>query len=131
MRQIFTSPRLENVEGVASLLNEHGIETHVSNARSYKGKRRSNYSYSDLARGEAGAQAAVWIVKAGDQTRARQLLREAGLIESSRPASFLPQPPPDVASTNTARTSPWPLRIRLILLATIAIGTMLVLSRAW
>ena len=30
MRQLFTSPRLENVEAVAKLLNEAGIETWIS-----------------------------------------------------------------------------------------------------
>jgi ABC-type transport system substrate-binding protein len=129
MRQVFTSPRLENVEGAARLLNEHGIETYISNARSYKGNRRSNYSYTELARGEAGAQAALWIVLPNDITRARQLLREAGLIETTRPATFLPAPV--VAAKEAPRASPWPMRIRLLLLAGIAIGAMLVLGRAW
>lgn len=127
MRQIFTSPRLENVEGVAAMLREHGIETYISNARSYKGRRRSHYSYSDLARGEAGPQAAVWIVRAEDITPARKLLLDAGLVESARQVSFLPQPP----ANDAPRRSPWPVRIRLLLLAAIAIGTMLVLSRYW
>lgn len=129
MRQIFTSPRLENVEGVARLLNEHGIETYISNDRSYKGNRRSNYSYSDLARGEAPTAAAIWIVRSEDQTKARLLLREAGLIESSHPASFLAQPPNITQARQAA--SPWPMRIRLLLLAGIAIGAMLVLSKYW
>lgn len=111
------------------MLNEHGIETYISNARSYKGNRRSNYSYTELARGEAGAQAAIWIVLPSDITRARQLLRDAGLIESTRPPTFLPAPV--VAAKEAPRASPWPMRLRLILLAAIAIGAMLVLSRAW
>ena len=127
MRQIFTSPRLENVEGVAEMLRQHGIETQVSNGRSYRGRRRSHYSYSDLASGEAGPQPAVWIVHAEDITRARQLLLEAGLVESARQASFLPQP----AANDAPPTSPWPFRIRLILLAAIAVGAGLVMSQYW
>lgn len=126
MRQIFTSPRLETVEGVAQLLNEHGIETYISGDRSYKGNRRGTFSYARAGKGEP--QPAVWIVQAADQTRARQLLREAGLIESSRPDSFLAQPPNYAASRSRER-SPWAMRLRLLLLAVVAGMTLLVLAR--
>lgn len=36
MRQIFSSQRVETVEGVAELLREHGIDVKVTNGRSYK-----------------------------------------------------------------------------------------------
>jgi hypothetical protein len=88
MRRIFTSPRLENVELVAALLKEHGIEARITNGRSYKGNRRGNFSYRDDTRTEA--QPAVWIVRPDDQPRARELMREAGLLDSARsPTSFL------------------------------------------
>ncbi|RNF81727.1 DUF2007 domain-containing protein [Montanilutibacter psychrotolerans] len=80
MRQIFTSPRLENVEGVAALLREAGIEVRVTNGRSYQGGRRREFSYSD----NDSPQPAVWVVKSDDQPRARELLREAGLIDTTR-----------------------------------------------
>lgn len=80
MRQVFSSPRLENVEGVAQLLRDAGIEVRVTNDRSYKGNRRSSFKYS-----EPGAERpAVWVVRSSDQLRARDLLREAGLIDSTR-----------------------------------------------
>jgi hypothetical protein len=90
MRQVFTSPRLENVEAVAEMLRAQGIEVRVSEARSYRGNRRSNFSYRE--REGAGPQPAVWILRAEDQPRGRQLLREAGLLESSRAGegSYLP-----------------------------------------
>ena len=44
MRQVFTSPRLENVESVAGLLREQGIEVRITNDRSYRGNRRSSFS---------------------------------------------------------------------------------------
>ncbi|HWI24375.1 MAG TPA: pathogenicity-like protein, partial [Lysobacter sp.] len=37
MRQVFSSPRLENVEGIAKFLEEHGIEVRITQGRSYKG----------------------------------------------------------------------------------------------
>ena len=90
MRQVFTSPRLENVEAVAAMLRDAGIEVKISEGRSYRGNRRSSFSYR--AGEEAGPQPSVWIVRAEDQPRGRQLLREAGLFDSTRAgeSSYLP-----------------------------------------
>ena len=44
MRQVFSSLRLENVEAVATLLRDAGIEVRITNGRSYKGKMRSRAS---------------------------------------------------------------------------------------
>ena len=82
MRQVFSSPRLENVERVAQLLEEAGISTRVTHGRSYRGGLRGNFSY------RAGADdkpvPAVWVVVSEDQPRARALLREQGLLDSTR-----------------------------------------------
>lgn len=128
MRQIFTSPRLENVESAARLLNEQGIETYISNPRSYKGNRRGTYSYTDLARGEGGKQSAVWVVHSRDFGRARDLLHAAGLIESTRRESFLPEHARPVEQVGA---NPWPFRLRLALLSAIAIAALLVFARIW
>lgn len=94
MRQVFTSPRLENVERVAELLKEHGVDARITNGRSYRGNRRGNFSYRDTANG--GPQPAVWVVKSEDQPKARELLREIGLLDSGRsPTSYLPTPEED------------------------------------
>jgi hypothetical protein len=126
MRQLFTSPRLENVEAVAKLLNDAGIETWINDGRSYKGNRRRSFSYKDAEFG--GNQPGVWIVRADDVTRARALLIEAGLIESTRPDSYLPTAPPSRASGNE------PLRrahrIRLGVLMLLAVAVILTLVRA-
>lgn len=81
MRQVFASARLENVEAVATLLREAGIDVRITNGRSYKGNRRTTNSYRDLD----AKQPAVWVVKSDEQRRARELLRDAGLMESTRP----------------------------------------------
>lgn len=89
MRQVFSSPRLENVERVATLLREAGIEVQILNGRSYKGNRRSNFSYRDDA---GGPKPAVWVTRSDDQPRAREILREAGLLQSQPSTrSYLPQ----------------------------------------
>lgn len=80
MRQIFRSRRLENVEGVARLLAEHGIETHTSQPRSYKGGRRRGFSFSD----SNAVESALWIVNGNDITRARQVMADAGLLDTER-----------------------------------------------
>lgn len=87
MRQVFTSARLENVEQVAKLLEDAGIEVRITNGRSYKGGIRGNFTYRD----EGERKPAVWIVRSEDQPKARALLREAGLMDSSRnaPDSYL------------------------------------------
>jgi len=91
MRQIFTSARLENVEAVAQMLEEDGIEVRITNGRSYKGSIRRNFSYREG--GNEGAQPAVWIVRSEDQPRARVIMREHGLLDSSRnPSQNFPGP---------------------------------------
>ena len=81
MRKVFSSRRLENTEGVATLLREAGIEVRIINGRSYKGNRRGTFSYSD----PAAPMSEVWVVRSDQQRQARELLREAGLIDTTRP----------------------------------------------
>lgn len=129
MRQVFSSPRLENVEGIAQFLRDEGIEVRVTDGRSYRSAIRGNFSYRDNA--EAGARPAVWIVNSDDQPRARQLLRDAGLLQSAGAPlpidSYVPRTPhmPGSAPTPVAtrRTS----RFRYGLLAGIALLVALTL----
>ncbi len=130
MRQIFTSPRLETIEGVAALLNQHGIETWISEARSYRGNRRREFSYRDSERSSSGQNdPAVWIVHTDDLTRGRALLREAGLLETTRGGdSYLLQ---GAESAAEAQRNPYRLagKLRLGLLAAVAVLAVLTLSR--
>lgn len=93
MREIFSSPRLENVEQVAALLRDAGIEVRIHNARSYKGNRRGNFSYTEAP--SAQTRPSVWVIRSEDQTKARQLMRDAGLLQSPRMpvGSFLADTP--------------------------------------
>lgn len=90
MRQVFSSPRIENVEAVARMLEEQGIEIRVSHGRSYRGAIRGNFSYRDG--NDSGPRPTVWVLRADQQPQARQLLRDAGLLQSSatRAETFLP-----------------------------------------
>jgi hypothetical protein len=92
MRQIFSSPRLENVEGVAKLLTEAGIENKVSESRGYRAVSRREFSYVPAKQEAQGAQPSVWVVKADDYKRARELLMDAGLLDETRTtSSYLPE----------------------------------------
>jgi hypothetical protein len=82
MRQVFSSPRTENVEGVAQMLRDAGIQVRVTHGRSYRGGLRGNFTYRDNAR--EGPVPAVWVVLSEDQPRAREMLRAQGLLDSTR-----------------------------------------------
>ncbi|MBS0212797.1 MAG: hypothetical protein JSR26_06385 [Proteobacteria bacterium] len=136
MRMVFTSPRLENVEAVAKLLVDAGIEVKVANDRSYKGNRRKVFSYRDKLDSESNPQ--VWVLKAEDQPKARAMLREQGLLESTRhgvgfggetsPSSFLPTSAHAPATRQRDARATLTMRIRLLLLAVIAALTVLTMT---
>lgn len=118
MRKIFSSQRVENAEGVAQMLRDAGIEVRVTNGRSYQSKRRGQFSYLDKT--TASNLPAVWVVHANDQPRAREILREARLLDTTRrdhpTAEYAFSEPP--ADTGNGRS--WAWRIRFILMAVIA-----------
>lgn len=130
MRQVFSSPRLENVEGVARLLREAGIEVRISNGRSYRSGWSGRRSYREGAGG--GPQASVWVIRSEEQPKARALLREAGLLlDTTMPAdSYLPDPSlvrserPGIGSGSRAT------RIKIGLLVAIALVVALSFMRA-
>ncbi len=95
MRQIFSSPRLENVESVAALLTDAGIENKVSDGRSYKKYSRREFSYVPAKQEASGGNApSVWVVKSDDYKRARELLHELGLLDDAKTTapSYIPEP---------------------------------------
>jgi hypothetical protein len=123
MRQVFTSQRIETVEGVARLLNDAGIETAIRNGRSYQGKRGGQFSYT--APVPANQQPSLWVRHAEDQTRAREILREAGLLDSTRPDQRGSYVFADSGEEPAPKRS-WAWRIRLVLLALIAAASLFV-----
>ncbi|MEO6690314.1 MAG: hypothetical protein ABIS07_01765 [Dokdonella sp.] len=87
MRQIYTSPRMENIQRVVALMTEQGIQTSISNRRAYQGADWKKFSYT--AKGDRDAWPQVSVVRSEDQTRARQVLRDAGLEPATRFADEL------------------------------------------
>jgi len=83
MRQVFSSPRLDSIDQLEALLNAEGIQTHVSNRDILGRDRLRRFSYAKPA--AESSWPALWIVHAEDLPRAREMLRAAGLMNSTRP----------------------------------------------
>ena len=115
MRQIYSSPRQANIDRVVELMAEHGIQTSVSNRRAYQGADWKRFSYS--AKGDRDTWPQVWVVRSDDQTRARQVLREAGLEPATRFADELAAAR---GAGDTSRHKQASMRVKLIVFALIA-----------
>ncbi len=131
MRQVFSSPRMENVERVAQLLRDAGIETRITHGRSYKGGLHGEFSYRDHTRTEPVP--AVWVVLSEDQPAAREMLRAAGLLDSTRgetgytlPAFRTELP---VIADDPARKRSFRLKVGLLLVIAMVIALMFVSLR--
>ena len=130
MRQIFSSHRLENVEIVDKLLNAAGIETRLTNARSWTRATKRDFSYSD----RSGKQQwpAVWVLKAEDFSRARSLLRESGVslptTRSIDAPSYVPSPVPPAKTVSPQMSRA--MRSRYVLIAGALVAAVVYALRA-
>jgi hypothetical protein len=127
MRQIFNSQRVETVEGVAKLLRDAGIEVRITNGRSYHSKRGSQFSYLDTSK--ATTHPTLWVVHANDQPRAREILRDARLLETTRRDHPTAQFAFRDQVGEVAPRRNWAWRIRIGLLLVIAAVAMVVVMR--
>jgi hypothetical protein len=83
MRQIYTSPRQDNIDRVVALLGEHGIETTVTNRSNWNRPTYQRFSYSQRA-DNRDAWPQVWVKAADDFPRARGLLKDLGIEPTVR-----------------------------------------------
>jgi hypothetical protein len=131
VRKVFSSPRLENVERVAQLLGDAGIQTRITHGRSYKGGLRGDFSYIDHTRSEPIP--AVWVVKSEDQPGARAILRDSGLLDSTRMETgytlpvFRSEEP--VAASDPGRKRAFRLKVGLLLAIAVVIALAFVSLR--
>ena len=127
MRQVFRSQRLENVEVAADLLRKQGIEVKIANGRSWRGYRRGNFSYDLRKARDPDTLPSLWIINADDQPRARQILRELGLLESTREGYADALPNDRFSFTpGSGANSPGRKRMRIGLLAMIGVVIALI-----
>jgi hypothetical protein len=67
MRQIYTSPRAENIDNVVALMAENGIETTVANRSNYNRRSWQRFSYTQR-QDDRESWAQVWVSHADDPT---------------------------------------------------------------
>lgn len=128
MRQVFTSVRLENVEAVERMLNEAGIQTKLSQGRTWKGNSRREFSYTSKDH-DPSQQPAVWVLLPEDFKKARELLNEGGLLDSGQASTYVPgalQFRDAAPASAKAKAN----RVRLVLLiAVVVVGALLMARR--
>lgn len=118
MRQIYTSPRQENIDIVVALMAEHGIEATVANRSNYNRPTWQRFSYAQRQDDRSG-WAQVWITRADDYTRARKLLLDLGIEPVIRYGEELAAARNPTLADRRARTV---ARVRrIVLLAVLAV----------
>ena len=91
MRMLFSSPRLENVEAVQQLFIDAGIENKITGGRSYKSISRREFSYNEKGGVQSVPQPQLWVIRADDYRKAREILLEQGLLADKQESSYLPK----------------------------------------
>ncbi|MET3651339.1 putative signal transducing protein [Dyella japonica] len=122
MRQLYTSPRQENIDRVFALLNEQGIECTIENRSNYKRQTYQRFSYSQRQENRDN-WAQVWVTRADDYTRARALLKELGIepvVRHGEELALARNPTPDMKRQSVAT------RVRRIVILAVA-GAFVVL----
>lgn len=124
MRQIYTSQRQENIDRVVALMTDHAIETSVTNLSNWNRPSYNRFSYTE--RNESrDTWPQVWISRADDYTRARELLIELGIEPVIRHAEELAEAR-NPSSTVQRRNTVARVR-RIVLLAVVGAFAMVVL----
>lgn len=125
MRQLYTSPRPENIDRVAALLAEHGIECSIENRSNWNKRSYERFSYSQR-KDNRDRWEQVWVKKADDYTQARTLLRELGIepvIRHGEELALARNPTPDLRRRGVAN------RVRRIVMLAVAGAFVLVMLR--
>jgi hypothetical protein len=91
LRVVYSSPRIDNVDRVAEMLGAEGIETRIQNRDKLNRGRFQRFSYKDTS--SASEWPMLQVVSAEDMPKARELLRAAGLMGSTRPGAAEPSMP--------------------------------------
>jgi len=125
MRLIYTSPRQENIDRVAAFMAENGIDTTITNRSNWSKPSYQRFSYSQRSENR-DAWPQVWVSRADDYTKARELLRTLGIEPEVRFAEELRIARDPVASVY-ARRDHTVARVRRIVLLAI-LGVFMVLA---
>ena len=127
MRLLYTSPRQENIDRVVALMTENGVETSVTNRSNWNRPSYQRFSYSQRSENR-DSWPQVWISRADDYTRARELLRELGIEPVIRHGEMLKAERNPVASVYTRREHTVTRARRIVMLAILGIFIVLTLN---
>ncbi|RDS81190.1 hypothetical protein DWU98_11670 [Dyella monticola] len=125
MRLLYTSPRQENIDRVAAFMAENGVETTITNRSNWNKPSYQRFSYSQRSENR-DAWPQVWVSRADDFTKARELLRTLGIEPEVRFAEELRVSRDPVASVY-ARREHTVTRVRRIVMLAI-LGVFMVLA---
>jgi broad specificity phosphatase PhoE len=78
MRLLYTSPRQENIDRVAAYMAENGVETSITNRSNWNRPSYQRFSYAQREE-KRDSWPQVWVSRADDFTKARELLRQLGI----------------------------------------------------
>ncbi|MFK2875396.1 hypothetical protein [Dyella lipolytica] len=126
MRLLYTSPRQENIDRVIALMTENGVETTVTNRSNWNRPSYQRFSYSQRNENR-DSWPQVWISRADDYTRARELLRQLGIEPVIRHGEMLQAERNPAESIYTRREHTVTRVRRIVLLAILGIFMVLAL----
>jgi broad specificity phosphatase PhoE len=78
MRLLYTSPRQENIDRVVAYMAENGVETQITNRSNWNRPSYQRFSYAQRNENR-DSWPQVWITRADDYTKGRELLRQLGI----------------------------------------------------
>jgi broad specificity phosphatase PhoE len=78
MRLLYTSPRQENIDRVVAYMAENGVETTITNRSNWNRPSYQRFSYAQRNENR-DSWPQVWINRADDYTKGRELLRQLGI----------------------------------------------------
>ncbi|MFC3650024.1 hypothetical protein ACFONN_00595 [Dyella humi] len=126
MRLLYTSPRQENIDRVAAFMAENGVETTITNRSNWNRPSYQRFSYSQRSENR-DSWPQVWVSKADDYTRARELLRKLGIEPEVRHAEELRISRDPVASLYVRREHTVTRARRIVLLSILGVFMVLAL----
>ncbi len=124
MRQIYTSPRQENIDSVVALMAEHGISATIANRSNYNRPTWQRQSYAPRQQ-DRSRWAQVWITHADDYSQARKLLLDLGIDPVIRHGEELAAARSRSPQDRRTRIAMWVRRILLVAVLVVFVVQML------
>lgn len=126
MRLLYTSPRQENIDRVVALMAENGVETTVTNRSNWNRPSYQRFSYSQRTE-KRDNWPQVWVSRADDYTKARELLRQLGIAPEVRYGEELKAQRDPVTAIYSRREHTVARARRIVLLAILGVFVVLAL----